>query len=465
MRPTIWTVPNLKPAAVLFRPPRFDNASVPTRHSSTMTKELKLPERPLSLASRSQPTSVLKKCLPSLLSVRKHLNVVRTLPFEKSVSDAKATKVTKNQRPQSSVRIAAMKCLSGQQVSLSGTPLHCGSITPRNGRQRKQRTRTSPRSIMRNRQIKKQDVPRRLPQDVPGLQHQARLVLATTLRAVVFTVWSSIYASKVLNPPDTYQRTPPLTSPRDDDPRHASADDEDSERGSAVGTPRRAKRIRTPGSKRGSPSPRKKTSLRRRRSKPKQADYTGDAQLALIRACRGFKVRTGTEGVFFNDTNTPKAIAMESWREANVHYGLNYKIDANIIKIISDRASQLRGAAKTSGDSKFADLYGFRDGTLDEDIAFNKALVIKLQTKDGYTWITAPTPDTPGSGNGLYKHKLIGRIIIDVFFSGHRDKRLAEIFPTPFNPIPLPTIALACTAIAACVDEWATAAHEASQRL
>ncbi|KZT31497.1 hypothetical protein SISSUDRAFT_1067710 [Sistotremastrum suecicum HHB10207 ss-3] len=281
------------------------------------------------------------------------------------------------------------------------------------------------------------------------------------------------------------QPTPRLSSPRDDHRREASPD-EDSERSSTVGTPRRAKRLRTPGSKRGPASLRKSTTQRRRRFKPKQADYTGDAQLALIRACRGFKVRTGTEGVFFNDTNTPKAIAMECWREANVHYGLNYKqpatavqsrsgrdrrlppvtatgpwntnykIDENIIKIISDRGSQLRGAAKTAAEGPFAALYGFRDATCAEDIAYNQALVLKLQTKDGYTWITAPTPNTPGTGNGLYRHKLISRIIVDVFFSGHRDKRLAEIFPTPFNPIPLPTIALACTAIAACVDEYST---------
>ncbi|KZT32909.1 hypothetical protein SISSUDRAFT_1054908 [Sistotremastrum suecicum HHB10207 ss-3] len=60
-----------------------------------------------------------------------------------------------------------------------------------------------------------------------------------------------------------------------------------------------------------------------------------------------------------------------------------------------------RGAVKTAADSHFADLLGFRDGSDDDDVAFSRSLVIKS----------------------------------------------AEIFSTAFNPIPLPTIPLTCTAV------------------
>ncbi|KZT34496.1 hypothetical protein SISSUDRAFT_1036234 [Sistotremastrum suecicum HHB10207 ss-3] len=212
-----------------------------------------------------------------------------------------------------------------------------------------------------------------------------------------------------------------------------------------------------PPSQTDSPQSKTKQKKKAKRTKPKQKDYEGDSYNVIVRASLGFKVRIGTEGAITDDADTLRLIATQCFEEADKYYNAHLKFSGPFATVIMHRGSQLRGSAKTAAKSHIIACYGIKDGDEPGDSEFNEALIRRLKEKEAYVWAKSPTE--LDVGKGLYQHRIIGHIITAIFFSGRKKERLALLFPTPFNPIPIPAMALACTAVECALDEWKTGRH------
>ncbi|KZT40290.1 hypothetical protein SISSUDRAFT_523743 [Sistotremastrum suecicum HHB10207 ss-3] len=196
-----------------------------------------------------------------------------------------------------------------------------------------------------------------------------------------------------------------------------------------------------------------KQSQAKPREKAKLEDYTGETLRCMSRAIVLFKARMGHEKGFLSDPEEPSIMATECFDDALRYYGKNIALDENMIFVIYQAQTQLRTVMKTACGLAFAATFGLKTG--EQYTQANKDIAATLYNKHGYLWETPPTINVPGSGKGMFRNELITLLITRAFFSGHKKNVIAAQFPMLFKPVPLPAIALACTVIENCVDEWA----------
>ncbi|KZS95692.1 hypothetical protein SISNIDRAFT_464681 [Sistotremastrum niveocremeum HHB9708] len=220
--------------------------------------------------------------------------------------------------------------------------------------------------------------------------------------------------------------------------RHRNADPDDSE-GAHTPDPE-------------SPQSKKHKGANTARDTPRLCEYKGDTRICLGRARVHFTAIMGEQGAFFDDPEDASFVATECFDEALHFFNKTILLDDRMIQVITSKESNLRNVAKTICKGGFASTFGL--GSAPKDVEKNKEIMAKLEVKHGYLWEEAPTPGVPGSGKNLYRNPLISTIISKVFFSGQKRNVIAAVFPMMFHPVPIPAIALACTVMENCMDEW-----------
>ncbi|KAI0265221.1 hypothetical protein BC834DRAFT_843806 [Gloeopeniophorella convolvens] len=192
-----------------------------------------------------------------------------------------------------------------------------------------------------------------------------------------------------------------------------------------------------------------------RSTRPRQGDYDDTTRELLGTAISLFRCKVSTRHAF-PDHGTESQWAAEAWSEACQEMSVAVVAPTvDIIRVICSRSSQLRRELKTKVVSIVEGAYGFDTAKDKKTQAANRAKVEELMEERAFLYkVRQPTLQ------GLYYHPALQRAINVMWFANKHDEGVE--FPKYFNPIPLPTIALAITAIECCIDEWSSGSKNAT---
>ncbi|KAG8993875.1 hypothetical protein FRB90_000577 [Tulasnella sp. 427] len=124
-----------------------------------------------------------------------------------------------------------------------------------------------------------------------------------------------------------------------------------------------------------------------------------------------------------------------------------------VLDLLKQKLSQVRQEVRIAALSKTALHYGITSSMPVPDVV---ALVNSLKLKMGYVFGDTERYKSP------YGNSLIQTIINSLFFEGKR-KSDAIANPAPWNPMPLPIIALVATGIHSVLDDWSTGRNESAK--
>lgn len=124
-----------------------------------------------------------------------------------------------------------------------------------------------------------------------------------------------------------------------------------------------------------------------------------------------------------------------------------------VLTILRQKLSQIRQDVRNAALAKTAIHYGITSALEPADII---TLVDRLKTKLTYVFGDVDRYKQP------YGNPIFQILINTLFFEGKR-KSDAITNPAPWNPMPLPVIALMATAIHSVLDDWSTGKNEAAK--
>ncbi|KAJ3475398.1 hypothetical protein NLI96_g11862 [Meripilus lineatus] len=125
-------------------------------------------------------------------------------------------------------------------------------------------------------------------------------------------------------------------------------------------------------------------------------------------------------------------------------YSLRDNTNSPTYPKVREKVSQVRNWVKSSADSKILMSYGIQTSWTQEAI---KARVEHLLLEGNFVF------EDPDNRVGNFKHPIISEVL-KVFFNTPRKDGIK--FPSMFNPIPLPTLALVVTGIHCSLSQWAS---------
>ncbi|KAJ7216107.1 hypothetical protein B0H12DRAFT_1241919 [Mycena haematopus] len=185
-------------------------------------------------------------------------------------------------------------------------------------------------------------------------------------------------------------------------------------------------------------------------AKPKAADYAPIEEAIILRACAEYSCRVVASGGF------PGTSVQYQWAEEcfnNVCRSSNerYKSTDRVIKLITKRGSAIRGKVVDSFRPLFATHFKFQRGASKAIIAANKDRAAALLKKAAFHYKDTETR------KGYGENAIIPAARTQILF---KDKNsLAAIFPSYFNPIPAPYLALEFSVLQFLTQEWSTGTH------
>ncbi|EPQ49844.1 hypothetical protein GLOTRDRAFT_51519 [Gloeophyllum trabeum ATCC 11539] len=161
-----------------------------------------------------------------------------------------------------------------------------------------------------------------------------------------------------------------------------------------------------------------------------------------------YRCKIMTEWPYPNDVEE-QGMAMEAWTAACKAKNLHVEFDEDALKLITTRASQVRGELKTKARPLAAYEYNLREGKGQDGV---RALRDKVEALlDGSTFVFKD----PVGRTGLYQHPIIQALINEMWFANKKDEGI--VHSEFFSPrIPLVTIAMVLTAIQCSLEEWQT---------
>ncbi|KAF7353285.1 hypothetical protein MSAN_01516500 [Mycena sanguinolenta] len=187
------------------------------------------------------------------------------------------------------------------------------------------------------------------------------------------------------------------------------------------------------------------------KGKPKAADYEAVVQALLLRAMQEYSARVIILNAF-PDIGLQTTWAKECFKNASRAANEHYKINGRMISLIKKRGSHIRSQLVTIVRTLFAKHYDFsRTSTSSAAIKFNRDLSDKLNKGAAFHYKTVD--DLSGyAGNAIFSD-IRGAVLFK------NKTSLAALFPSKFNPYPLPALALEFLCIDHCNSEWSTGKH------
>ncbi|KZT21733.1 hypothetical protein NEOLEDRAFT_1072839 [Neolentinus lepideus HHB14362 ss-1] len=160
-----------------------------------------------------------------------------------------------------------------------------------------------------------------------------------------------------------------------------------------------------------------------------------------------YRCKVMTEWPYPNDVEE-QGMAMEAWTAACKVKNVHMEFDEDILKLITTRASQVRGELKTKSRPLVAYKFGLHESKGPNGVRELRDKVEALL--DGSSYIFKVIART-----GLYQHPIIQALINEMWFANKNDEGV--IHGEYFTPrIPLVTIAMVVTAIQCSLEEWQT---------
>ncbi|KAJ7798116.1 hypothetical protein B0H14DRAFT_43470 [Mycena olivaceomarginata] len=185
-------------------------------------------------------------------------------------------------------------------------------------------------------------------------------------------------------------------------------------------------------------------------AKPKAGDYAPIEEAIILRACAEYSSRALALGSF-PGTSVQYQWAEECFNNACRSSNERYKSTDRVIKLITKRGSAIRGKVVDSFRPLFATHYKFQRGTSKAIIAANKDRATTLLKKAAFHYKDTETR------KGYAENAIIPAARTQIIF---KDKKsLAAIFPSYFNPIPAPYLALEFSVLQFLTQEWSTGTH------
>ncbi|KAF8144660.1 hypothetical protein K438DRAFT_575568 [Mycena galopus ATCC 62051] len=179
----------------------------------------------------------------------------------------------------------------------------------------------------------------------------------------------------------------------------------------------------------------------------KAKDFDDVTQEVLTLGIKNYRVLVSAEHGF-PDQATELEFLGKSWTTAAEDCNVNMDVTAPLSKMITGRASHLRGELKTKSKPCVEVMYGFKSGHNKKTIGSNRQLAEDLKANLTFTFKDIE------SRKGIYRHPILQKIVNDMWFANKRDE--GPKYPEYFNPFPKPGLALVLTAIENSIDEWAT---------
>ncbi|KIO19340.1 hypothetical protein M407DRAFT_31011 [Tulasnella calospora MUT 4182] len=162
------------------------------------------------------------------------------------------------------------------------------------------------------------------------------------------------------------------------------------------------------------------------------------------------------ERTIFTETCKATFLAACADVQATVHQKRFLKSNSYrglILTILRQKLSQVRQEVRNAALAKAAIHYGISSSMDSAEII---ALVEGLKRKIAYVFGDSDQYKRP------YANPILQIMINTLFFEGKR-KSDALANPTPWNPMPLPVIALMATAVHSVLDDWSTGKNEAAK--
>ncbi|KAJ7205622.1 hypothetical protein B0H12DRAFT_1243435 [Mycena haematopus] len=185
-------------------------------------------------------------------------------------------------------------------------------------------------------------------------------------------------------------------------------------------------------------------------AKPKAADYAPIEEAIILRACAEYSCRVVASGGF-PGTSVQYQWAEECFNNACRSSNERYKSTDRVIKLITKRGSAIRGKVVDSFRPLFATHFKFQRGASKAIIAANKDRAAALLKKAAFHYKDTETR------KGYGENAIIPAARTQILF---KDKNsLAAIFPSYFNPIPAPYLALEFSVLQFLTQEWSTGTH------
>jgi len=188
---------------------------------------------------------------------------------------------------------------------------------------------------------------------------------------------------------------------------------------------------------------------------PRAKDYDEDVQDILDIANSLFRCRISTINAFPSDSLQDEW-AQQCWGEACRKLDIKYAANRAMIKIVTARASQLRGELKNKVKPLVESLYGFDSSSARRAMRKNRDRATALTHESAFAYEDPALNQPEGTyaeRKGIYRHPIIQKAINATWFANRADEGV--IFRQFFEPaISIETIALVLTAVHCCIDEW-----------
>lgn len=174
---------------------------------------------------------------------------------------------------------------------------------------------------------------------------------------------------------------------------------------------------------------------------------------AILTDAQGHFRSMATTFAGFPDAVQSQEFATDAWHKSCKSKGVVIEFEEEFCRLITQRASQVRGELKTKARPLTKSLYKFKSTNgIKAAIRSNRELYEDLINKSSYIY------EDPKARLGIYESPVIQEVINVTWFANKSDEGI-EYSSYFKDGIPLVTIALVLTAIENCLDEWAEGEH------
>ncbi|KAJ6540408.1 hypothetical protein B0H19DRAFT_915941, partial [Mycena capillaripes] len=186
--------------------------------------------------------------------------------------------------------------------------------------------------------------------------------------------------------------------------------------------------------------------------RPKAKDFDDVTQEVIALAIKLYRCHVSMR-YGFPDSAKELEFLRKAWAEACLRLNIVMDLTPTISKLITNRASHVRGELKTKMTDPVDLMCGFKSGHSKKVVAYNRELAESLKEDLTFTFKVCTRLD-PKTRKGIYRAALIQKSINIMWFANSRDEGVS--FPEFFNPITKPGLALVLTVAENLIDERLT---------
>ncbi|KII82960.1 hypothetical protein PLICRDRAFT_180857 [Plicaturopsis crispa FD-325 SS-3] len=236
----------------------------------------------------------------------------------------------------------------------------------------------------------------------------------------------------------------------DEEPQGNEDSHRDDDRDTTADTGNKRRRSPTP------PPTRQAITIQESKGRPKAGDYETAVRHVLSTAIAIYRCRLTSENPY-PDGILEVTWAKAAWKEACEMCDTSLASNMELIKLITCRASHMRGELKAKVRPLVETIYGFESDDRRKAVERNRTLVLDLKEESAFVFRKRAAADSELAHSGLYENKIIQKAINVMWFKNRQD--IGVSFPEVFAPFPTVGIALVLAAIECAIDEWASGAR------